>query len=153
MNVSIPQIFLFLIFFSFDILCFITLIMTSIMILVRTNHLFSGLSHSPNELMINCTPQSKKKTQSSPPPLTQCPITPGKIEMPITEWKQRHPVKSTLTLTRRDERGSTGCMPRTVDALGDLQQPVGRLAVEELAEQRHPASGARSVRRARNATL
>jgi hypothetical protein len=70
MNVSIPQIFLFLIFFSFDILCFITLIITSIMILVRTNHLFSGLSHSPNEVMINCTPQSKKKTQSSPPPHT-----------------------------------------------------------------------------------
>jgi hypothetical protein len=50
-------------------------------------------------------------------------------------------------------RGSAGGMPRTVDALGDLQQPVRRLAVEELAEQRHPASGARSVRRARNATL
>ena len=35
---------------------------------------------------------------------------------------------------------------RTVHALGDLEEPVGRLAVEELAEERHDA-GPRSVTR------
>jgi hypothetical protein len=72
--------------------------------------------------------------------------------MPITEWHQST-IPREIYIDIDKTRGSAGGMPRTVDALGDLQQPVRRLAVEELAEQRHPASGARSVRRARNATL